>query len=197
MGKYAIRQTYKTSNHFHPLSIFGNTSNGNRSNNKWIPAEFEEDEILNQKIPLSPRKTSQPTTGKRMDEETSSSDGLTTQATRRPAPDPPGTFGEPTPECSRQQAAIDGKPAYAAVVAGRTNPQQPNGQLYPIATGLESSEQSASPEAANRRMSVDMSGPLSSVPAGATQAEAVTAGEQPNKTPIFVTGVTDTRDFFA
>ena len=45
-------------------------------------------------------------------------------------------------------------------------------------------------------MSVDMSGPLSSMPAGTTQAEAFPAGELP-KTPSFVTGVNDTRCFFA
>ena len=46
-------------------------------------------------------------------------------------------------------------------------------------------------------MSVDMSGPLSSMPAGTTEAGAVPAGERPNKTPVFVTGVTDTRGFLA
>ena len=46
-------------------------------------------------------------------------------------------------------------------------------------------------------MSVDMSGPLSSMPAGSTQAEAVPTGKLPNKTPSFVAGVTDTRGFFA
>ena len=88
--------------------------------------------------------------------ESSSSDVLTTPAARRSAPDPPGTSGEPTPQCCRHQAATEGKPAYAAVVAGRTNPQQPSGQPKPIATGSDSSEPVASPKAANRRMSLDM-----------------------------------------
>ena len=46
-------------------------------------------------------------------------------------------------------------------------------------------------------MFVDMYGPLSSMPAGTTEAGADPAGERPNKTPVFVTGVTDTCDFLA
>jgi hypothetical protein len=144
--------------------------------------------------PLSPRKGPQPATGKRK-AESSGSDGLTTPAARRPAPDPPGTSGAPTPSCSRQQGDTAGKPAYAALVAGSANPHQPSGQPKPIATGSDSSKPAASFYAAQRRMSVDMSGPLSSMPAGTTEAGAVLAGERPNKTPVFVTGVTDTRGF--
>jgi hypothetical protein len=44
-------------------------------------------------------------------------------------------------------------------------------------------------------MSIDMSGPLSSIPAGTSEAGAVPLRERPNKTPVFVTGVTDTRGF--
>jgi hypothetical protein len=119
--------------------------------------------------PSSPRKGLRPTAGKGR-AESSGSDGLTTPAARRSAPDPLGTSGAPTPPCSQQQAATAGEPAYAAVVAGRTNPQQPSGQPKPIATGSDSSEPAASTEAANRRMSVDMSGPLGSMPAGTTEA---------------------------
>ena len=149
----------------------------------------------------SSRKTSQPVASKRKAEESTSSDGLTTPAAKRPAPDPlgsetPGFSGEPTPECSRQQAVMEGKPAYAAVVAGHTNHQQPSGQPKPKANGLEPSKPAVSPEAATRRMSCeDMSGPLGSMPAGTTPAQAVPAGEGPNKTPIFVHVVTETRDF--
>ena len=49
-------------------------------------------------------------------------------------------------------------------------------------------------------MSSDMSGPLSGMPAGATTNAQVAnerAGERANKTPIFITGVTDTRAFLA
>jgi hypothetical protein len=69
--------------------------------------------------PSSTRKGPQPTTGKRK-AEPSGLDCLTTPAARRPAPDPPGTSGDPALQCSRHQAATEGKPAYAAVVAGRT-----------------------------------------------------------------------------
>ena len=97
----------------------------------------------------------------------------------------------PTPSCSRQHADMARKPAYAAVAAARTIPQQPSGQPKPIANGSDSSELAAS-EAANRRMSVDMSGPLSIILAGTTEAGAIPTGERPNKT-----GVTDTRGFLA
>ena len=70
--------------------------------------------------PSFPRKGPQPTTGKRK-AEPSGSDGLTTPGARRPAPDPPATSGDPAFQCSRHQAATERKPAYAAVVAGRTN----------------------------------------------------------------------------
>jgi hypothetical protein len=146
--------------------------------------------------PSSPGKGSGPTMGKRK-AESSDSDGRTTPAARRPAPDQSGTSGDPAPQCRRHQAATEGKPAYAAVVAGRTNPQQPSGQPKPTATGSDSSEPVSSSEAANRRIYVDMSGPLSSMPAGTTEAGAVPAEERPTKTPVFVTGVTDTRRFLA
>jgi hypothetical protein len=71
-------------------------------------------------------------TGKRK-AESSGSDGLTTPAARRPAPDTPGTSGAPTPSTSRQQGDTAGKPAYDAVVAGDTNLRQPSGQPKPIA----------------------------------------------------------------
>ena len=107
--------------------------------------------------PSSPRKGPQPITVKRK-AESSGSDGLTTPTARRPAPDPLGTSGARTPSCSRQQADKASKPAYAAVVAGSTNPHQPSGQPKPIATGSDSSEPAAYSEAANRRRPVDMSG---------------------------------------
>jgi hypothetical protein len=136
----------------------------------------------------SPRKTSQPITGKRKAEESTSSDGLTTPAAKRPAPDPlvsetPGTSGEHKPERSRQQAAIEGKPEYAAVVAGHTNHQQPSRQPKPKANGLEPSKPAVSPDAATRRMSCeDMSGPLCSMELTPPRLRPSPAGERPNKT---------------
>jgi len=64
------------------------------------------------------------------------------------------------------------------------------------------SEYDVSPETANKRMSSDMSGPLSDKPDGSTPNALVTntclsAGESPNKTPIFISGALDTRNFLA
>jgi len=64
--------------------------------------------------------------------------------------------------------------------------------------GSDPSELAVSPETANRRMSSDMSGPLSDIPDGTTASAYVTntcipAGDRPNKTPIFISGVRDTR----
>ena len=82
------------------------------------------------------------------------------------------------------------------MVAGRTNPQQPSGPLKPKTNVSDTSEPAASPEAAIRRMSVeDMSRPLDGMPAGTTSAHIVPAGERHNKMPIFVSRITDTRDF--
>jgi len=57
-------------------------------------------------------------------------------------------------------------------------------------------------ETINRRMSSDMSGPLSDTPDGTTANTQVAntcppAGERPNKKPIFISGVCDTRSFLA
>ena len=60
------------------------------------------------------------------------------------------------------------------------------------------SESAVSTETATRRMSHDMSKPLSGTPAGTTcNVKVATAGERPNKTPIFITVVGDTRAFLA
>jgi hypothetical protein len=66
----------------------------------------------------------------------------------------------------------------------------------------EMPESAVSTEAVNRRMSNDMSGPLSDKPDGTTTHAQVTnacfaAGERPNKTPIFISGVRDTHSFLA
>jgi len=55
-------------------------------------------------------------------------------------------------------------------------------------------------ETSKRRISNDMSGPLSGMPDGTTPNAQVNnaclpAAQSPNKTPIFISGVTDTRDF--
>jgi hypothetical protein len=54
------------------------------------------------------------------------------------------------------------------------------------------SESAVSTETANRRMSNDMSGPLSGKPDGNTPnaqaANTCLPGQRPNKTPIFISG---------
>jgi hypothetical protein len=89
-----------------------------------------------------------------------------------------------------------------AALAGLVAPSQPSGSLKPTAMDLDMSEPTVSSETANRRMSSDMSGPLSDMPDGATHNAQVNntclpAGERPNKTPIFISGFCDTRAFLA
>jgi hypothetical protein len=91
---------------------------------------------------------------------------------------------------------------YAAVLAGPASPSQPSGSLKHTVIYSDKSEPAASSETANRRMSSDMSGPLSDKPDGTTpyaqMANAcLPAGERPNKTPIFISCVLDTRAFLA
>jgi hypothetical protein len=116
-----------------------------------------------------------------------------------------GTTGEQAAHCSRQLGPTEGGLAYAAVVAGVASLQQQSGPHKSPAKGSTPIEPDASPEAANRRMSlVDMSGPLCGMPEGATTSAkmdpssiAVPPGERHNKTPVLVTGVVDTRSFLA
>ena len=63
-------------------------------------------------------------------------------------------------------------------------------------------ESDVSMETPSTRMSNDMSGPLSGKPDGATSNAHVAnaclpGGQRPNKAPIYITGVTDTRAFLA
>jgi hypothetical protein len=133
-------------------------------------------------------------------EELSSSDGSSGPAIRRPAPNPldgssaPGNSGEADASC-KPLPSKDG-PASAAVVAGYANLQQSRGPSKPSAKRSDNSEPAVSSEATSRRMSTDMSGPLDGMPAGTTlTAKVAPAGERPNKTFIFVAGVSDTRGF--
>jgi hypothetical protein len=153
-------------------------------------------------------RTSRDTLSKRKAEELSSSDCPSESASRRPAPghlfdDGPeaqGTTGELAALGSRQLGPTEGGLAYATVVAGVASPQQPSGPHKSIAKGADHSTPAASSEAVTRRMSLgDMSGPLCGMPDGAiTNAQmssnsAAPAAERHNKTPIFVSGVADTR----
>jgi hypothetical protein len=68
--------------------------------------------------------------------------------------------------------------------------------------GSDLSEPAVSTKPANVRISSDISGPLTEKPDGTTPNAHVTntclqAGQLPNKTPIFITGVSDARSFLA
>jgi hypothetical protein len=80
---------------------------------------------------------------------------------------------------------------YAAVLAGTVAPFQRSGSLKPTAMDSDPYESAVSHERINRRMSGDMSGPLSDMPYGTTNRAQVTntclpAEQRPNKTPIFI-----------
>jgi hypothetical protein len=137
--------------------------------------------------------------GKRKANELASSGDSTEPTNRRPAhgagsaPLPAFTSvtGEQAALGSRQLSHPEGGVTHAAVLAGPVAPSQPSGSLKPTAMDLEVSEPAVSPETANRRMSSDMSGPLSDKPDGTTLNAQVAntwlpAGERPNKTPIFI-----------
>jgi len=79
---------------------------------------------------------------------------------------------------------------YAAVLAGSVVPPSGIGSIKPTAMESEPSEFSISTETINRRMSSDMSGPLSDKPDGTIASAQVTniflpAGERPKKIPHF------------
>ena len=91
---------------------------------------------------------------------------------------------------------------YAPALVGSVAPSQSSLSLKPTAMDLHMSEPAVSTETANRRMSSDMPGLLSDMLDGATLNAQVAntclpAGERPNKTPIFISGVRDTRAFLA
>jgi hypothetical protein len=130
-----------------------------------------------------------------------------------PAPERPGdgwapkaqdTTGKLAAQSSRQLGPTEGGLAYAAVVARVASPHQPSGMHKSEAKGSASAEPAASSEAAPRRTSIaDMSRPLCGTPDGTTTYAQVAsnsvapAAERHNKTPIYVTGVTDVRGFLA
>jgi hypothetical protein len=152
----------------------------------------------------------QPQVSKRKAEELSSSDSPSEPTSRRPAPghlfvdglEAQGTTGELAAQSSWQFGSTEGGLASATVVAGVASLQQPSVPHKSEAKGSDSSAPAASPEAATRRMSlVNVSGPLCSMPNGTTQSaqvatnSATPAAERQNKTPIYVSGDTDTRGF--
>jgi hypothetical protein len=160
---------------------------------------------------LAPSERSSGFTGKRKANEMVSYGDSSDPAIRRPAP---GAGSAPRPvspvkvTCEkpasggRQLGSPEGATSYAAVVAAPVAPHPPSGPRTPTAKGLDLSEPAGSSEPATRRMSDDISGPMSGMPTGTTSAThvattCVPAGERPNKTPIFITVVADTREFLA
>ena len=122
---------------------------------------------------------------------------------RRPAPGAgslplntnPAVTGEQAASGRRQTGPSGVGATYAAVLSGSVAPSQPSGTLKPTAIDTDSSESVVSMETSKRRMSQDMSGPLSGTPDGTTNHAHVAnaclpAGQRPNKTPIFISGVT-------
>ena len=102
--------------------------------------------------------------------------GASEPASRRPAPEHPldngpsahGTTGEEAAQSSRQLGPSEGRLAYATVVAGSASLHLPSGTQK---SSLSSSAQVVTATAP--------------------------AAERQNRTPIYVTGVTDTRSFLA
>jgi hypothetical protein len=157
------------------------------------------------------KRSSSQLTGKRKNNELASSGETFETANLRPAP---GDASAPLPAselavtceqaaaCSRPLGLPEGGVTYVNVLAGPVAPFQASGSLKPTAIGSDQSEPAVSSETDNRRKSSDMSGPLSDKPDGTTQHAQVAntclpAGQRPNKTPIFITGVSDAHTFLA
>jgi len=149
--------------------------------------------------------------GKRKAIELASSGDSSVPATRRRVPGAgsaqqpatsSGATGVQVTTGGRQIVSSEGGSTYAAVVAAPTVRHKRSGPLKPTAKGSDPSEPAVSSEKAPGRMSTDMSRPLSGMTVGTTfdahvAKACLPAGERPNKTPIFITGVGDTRAFLA
>ena len=142
-------------------------------------------------------------TGKRKGNELDNSGDSSEPANRRPAtgagskplPANISATGEQAASSSRQPGPSGVGATYAAVLAANAAPSLPSGTLKP--TAKDSSECGVSTGTPNRRMSDDMSGPLSGMPNDTTTNACLPAGQRPNKTPIFISGAKDTRAFLA
>jgi hypothetical protein len=119
-------------------------------------------------------------------------------ATRRPATgaDPASQQFQYQNATSKQAATESGMTHEAAAAV----PYTQSGPLKPSANGSDPSETAVYSKTALGRISNDVSGLLSGTPDGTTTtAQLATncgpAGQRRNKTPLFVTGVTETREF--
>ena len=149
--------------------------------------------------------------GKRKANELASSGDSSETATKRPAPGDgsaplpataTGATGEQAATGGRQLGSPEDGATYAAVAAAPNAPHKPSGQFKPTDKGSDPSEPAVSSETAPGRMSTDMPRPMSGMPVGTTfdvhvANPCLPAGECPSKTPIFITGVGDTRAFLA
>ena len=160
---------------------------------------------------MSSRNSLQLPVSKGKADELSSSDGLSKPASHCPAqgdlfgegPTAQSSMGELAAESSRQLGLTEGGLAYATVVAGRTGPQQTSVPHKPPAKGSDHYELTASSEAATRHIFQRhvRASPLCVMPVGTTSSAQVAtkcfapAVKRQNKTPIYVSGVTDTRGY--
>jgi hypothetical protein len=110
----------------------------------------------------------------------------------------------PAAQTSRQLGSTEGGLVYASVEVWRAGLQQLSGLHKSPAKGSDHTEPAASSEVDTRHMSLkDMSRLLCGMPVGTTisaqvaTSSAATAGEWQNKTPIYISGVTDTRGFLS
>ena len=154
--------------------------------------------------------SSQQLAGKRKANELASSSDSMEPANRRPAPGAgslllpanPAVTGEQAASGSQQPGPSGVGATYAAVLFGSVAPSQASGTLKPTAMDLESSESGVSMETSERRMSQDMCGPLSGTPDGTTNHAhlantCLPARQRRNKTPIFISRLSDARNFLA
>jgi hypothetical protein len=109
-----------------------------------------------------------------------------------------------------KQAAVSNKQlgppefvfTYAGVLAGSEAPLQQSESFKATASCSELHVPAVSTETADTRMSTNMSGPLSDKPDGNTPIAIVAntclqAGQRPNKTPIFLIGISDAHSFLS
>ena len=116
-----------------------------------------------------------------------------------PLPATSTVTGEQAPSGSWQPQLSEVGATYMALLAGSIAPSQSSGLLKPTAMGSDLSEPGVSMETSNRH---NVPGPLSGMPDGITANAQVAnaclpAGQRPNKTPIFTSGVSDTCSFLA
>jgi hypothetical protein len=110
--------------------------------------------------------------------------------------------GEQAAPGGRQLRLPDGGMTCAAVTAAHIVPYLPSGPFKATATGSDPSDPAVISNAAPKRMSSDISVPLSGTPQCTTPpthvaTSCVPAAQRCNKTTILIAGVADTRGFLA